>query len=100
MNQQYVNKTNNISNSQTEKSGKKEHKKTQHLVIDLLEQGIKDQQLQEITKKYGKVIDQEIRKDGEGKIGNIAIVTFSTEESAEKAITGKNKTNKYIAQKI
>ena len=69
-------------------------------VIDLLEQSIKDQQLQEITKKYGKVIDQEIRKDGEGKIGNIAIVTFSTEESAEKAITGKNKTNKYIAQKI
>ena len=68
-------------------------------VIDLLEQSIKDQQLQEITKKYGKVIDQEIRKDGEGKIGNIAIVTFSTEESAEKAITGKNKTNKYIAKK-
>ena len=33
-------------------------------VIDLLEQSIKDQQLQEITKKYGKVIDQEIRKDG------------------------------------
>ena len=87
MNQQYVNKTNNISNSQTEKSGKKEHKKTY-------------QQLQEITKKYGKVIDQEIRKDGEGKIGNIAIVTFSTEESAEKAITGKNKTNEYIAKKI
>ena len=82
MNQQYVNNTNNISNSQTEKSGKKEHKKTQHLVIDLLEQGIKNQQLQEITKKYGKVIDQEIRKEGEGKIGNIAIVTFSTEESA------------------
>ena len=46
------------------------------------------------------MIDQEIKKDGEGKIGNIAIVTFSTEESAEKAITGKNKTNKYIAQKI
>ena len=68
-------------------------------VIDLLEQSIKDQQLQEITKKYGKVIDQEIRKDGEGKIGNIAIVTFSTEESAEKAITGINKTNKYIAKK-
>ena len=45
------------------------------------------------------MIDQEIRKDGEGKIGNIAIVTFSTEESAEKAITGKNKTNKYIAKK-
>ena len=68
-------------------------------VIDLLEQSIKDQQLQEITKKYGKVIDQEIRKDGEGKIGNIAIVTFSTEESAEKAITGINKTSKYIAKK-
>ena len=28
-------------------------------VTDLLEQSIKDQQLQEITKKYGKVIDQE-----------------------------------------
>ena len=68
-------------------------------VIDLLEQSIKDQQLQEITKKYGKVIYQEIRKDGKGKIGNIAIVTYSTEESAEKAITGINKTNKYTAKK-
>ena len=68
-------------------------------VIDLLEQSIKDQQLQEITKKYGKVIDQEIRKDGKGKIGNIAIITFSTEELARKAITGINKTNKYIAKK-
>ena len=53
-------------------------------VIDLLEQSIKDQQLQEITKKYGKVIDQQIRKDGKGNIGNIAVVTFSTEESAGK----------------
>ena len=43
--------------------------------------------------------DQEIRKDGNGKIGNIPIVTFSTEELAEKAITGINKTNKYIAKK-
>ena len=68
-------------------------------VTDLLEQRIKDQQLQEITKKYGKVIDQEIRKDGKGKIGNIAIITFSTEELARKAITGINKTNKYIAKK-
>ena len=68
-------------------------------VIDLLEQSIKDQQLQEITKKYGKVIDQEIRKDSKGKIGNIAIVTFSTKDSAEKAITGINKTNKYSAKK-
>ena len=68
-------------------------------VIDLLEQSIKDQKLQEITKKYGKVINQEIRQDGKGKICNIAIVTFSTEESAEKAITGINKTSKYIAKK-
>ena len=45
------------------------------------------------------MIDQEIRKDGNRKIGNIAIVTFSTEEPAEKAITGINKTNKYIAKK-
>ena len=56
-------------------------------VIDLLEQSIKDQQLQEITKKYGKVIDQEIRRDGKEKIGNITFVTFSTKDSAEKAIT-------------
>ena len=69
-------------------------------VIDLLEQSIKDQQLQEITKKYGKVIDHKIRKDGNWKIGNIAIVTFSTEESAEKTITGINKTNKYIAKNM
>ena len=45
------------------------------------------------------MIDQEIRKDGDRKIGNIPIVTFSTEELAEKAITGTNKTNKYIVKK-
>ena len=97
MNQQHVNKTNNISNSQTEKSAKKEHKK--NIASVLLEQSIKDQQLQEITQKYGKVIDQETRKDGKGKIGNIAIGTFSTKDSVEKAITEINKTNKYIAKK-
>ena len=97
MNQQHVNKTSNISNSQTEKSAKKEHKK--NIASVLLEQSIKDQQLQEITQKYGKVIDQETRKDGKGKIGNIAIGTFSTKDSVEKAITEINKTNKYIAKK-
>ena len=97
MNQQHVNKTNNISNSQTEKSAKKEHKK--NIASVLLEQSIKDQQLQEITQKYGKVIDQETRKDGKGKIGNIAIGTFPTKDSVEKAITEINKTNKYIAKK-
>ena len=45
------------------------------------------------------MIDQEIRKDGQGKIDNIAIVTFSIQVSAEKALTGINKTNKYIAKK-
>ena len=97
MSQQHVNKNNNISNSQTEKSAKKEHKK--NIASVLLEQSIKDQQLQEITQKYGKVIDQETRKDGKGKIGNIAIGTFSTKDSVEKAITEINKTNKYIAKK-
>ena len=97
MSQQHVNKNNNISNSQTEKSAKKEHKK--NIASMLLEQSIKDQQLQEITQKYGKVIDQETRKDGKGKIGNIAIGTFSTKDSVEKAITEINKTNKYIAKK-
>ena len=97
MSQQHVNKNNNISNSQTEKSAKKEHKK--NIASMLLEQSIKDQQLQEITQKYGKVINQETRKDGKGKIGNIAIGTFSTKDSVEKAITEINKTNKYIAKK-
>ena len=92
-NQQYQQQSNR------EISQKVTQKKHSISVIDLLEQSIKDQQLREITNKYGKVIYQEIRKDGKGKIGNIAIVTFSTEESAEKAITGKNKTNKYIAKK-
>ena len=101
MNQQHVKKTSSISNSQTEESAKKgTQEKHSIYVIDLLEQSIKDQQLQEITKKYDKVIDQEIRKNGKGKIGNIAIVTFSTEESAEKAITGINKTNKYITKNM
>ena len=85
--------------SNTEISQKGSQEKHSIYVIDLLEQSIKDQQLQEITKKYGKVIDQEIRKDGDRKIGNIPIVTFSTEELAEKAITGINKTNKYIVKK-
>ena len=68
-------------------------------VIDLIEQSMKDQQLQEITKKYGRVINQEIRKD-KGKRGNIAIVSFLTKNSSEKAITGINKTNKYIAKNM
>ena len=68
-------------------------------VIDLLEQNIKDQQLEEITKKYGKVIDQEIRKYSKGKTSNITIATFSTKDSAEKPVTGIYKTNKYIAKK-
>ena len=92
-NQQYQQQSNR------EISQKVTQKKHSISVIDLLEQSIKDQQLREITNKYGKVIYQEIRKDGKGKIGNIAIVTFSTEESAEKAITGINKTSKYIAKK-
>ena len=45
------------------------------------------------------MINQEISKDGKGEIGDIAIATFSTEESAEKVITGINKTTKYIAKK-
>ena len=61
---------------------------------------MKDQQLQEITKKYGRVINQEIRKDNKGKRGNIAIVSFLTKNSSEKVITGINKTNKYIAKNM
>ena len=100
MNQQHVNKTSNISNSQNrEISQKGTQEKHGIYVIDLLEQSIKDQQLQEIIKKYDKMIDQEIRKDAKAKIGNIVIVTFSTKDSAEKAITGINETNKYIAKK-
>ena len=85
--------------SNREISQKRTQEKHSIYVIDLLEQSIKDQQLQEITKKYGKVIDQQISKDGKWNIGNIAVVTFSSEESAEKTITGINKTNKYIAKK-
>ena len=32
--------------------------------------------------------------------GNIAIIIFSTKDSAEKAITGINKTNKYTNKNI
>ena len=45
------------------------------------------------------MIDQEIRKDAKAKIGNIATVAFSTKDSAEKATTGINETNKYLAKK-
>ena len=100
MKQQQVNKTNKINNSQTEKSIKKgTQEKHSIYVIDLVEQSMNDQQLQEITKKYDKVIYQEIRKNSKEKRGNTAIVTFSTKDSAQKAITGINKTNKYIAKK-
>ena len=61
---------------------------------------MKDEQLQEITKKYDKVIDQEKRKDSKGKRGNISIVIFSTKDLAEKTITGLNKANKYIAKNM
>ena len=61
---------------------------------------IKKQPLQEITKKYGNVIDQEIRKDGKGKRDNFPIVIFSTKDSTEKNITGINKTDKNVAKKI
>ena len=60
---------------------------------------MKDQQLQEITKKYGKAIDQKIRKDSKQKSSNIEIVTFSTKDSIEKDIPRINKTNKYTAKK-
>ena len=49
------------------------------------------------TKKNGNAIDQEIRADGKGKRNNI--VTFSTRDSMEKAITGVDETNKYIAKR-
>ena len=77
------------SNREINKKGTQE--KHSIYVIDLVEQSMDDQQLQEITKKYDKVIDQEIRKNSEGKRGNTAIVTFSTKDSAQKAITGKIK---------
>ena len=35
----------------------------------------------------------------QGKRGNIAIVTFSMNDSSEKVIIGINKANKYIAKK-
>ena len=101
MNQQQVKNTNNISNIQTEKSAKKGTQEQHSIyIIDLLEQNMKDEQLQEITKKYDKVIDQEKRKDSKGKRGNISIVIFSTKDLAEKTITGLNKANKNMLPKI
>ena len=72
------------SNREIRKKGMQE--KHSIYVIDLVEQSMKDQQLHEITKKYSKVIDQEIRKDSKGKRENIAILTFSTKNSTEEAI--------------
>ena len=70
MNQQQVNKTNNISNNQNRQISKKgTHEKHCIYVIDSIERSMKDHQLQEIKKKYGKVIDQEIRKDSKGQRG-------------------------------
>lgn len=70
MNQQLVNKTNNIRNNQNRQISKKgTHEKHSIDVIDSIQRGMKDQQLQEIKKKYGKVIDQEIRKDSKGQRG-------------------------------
>ena len=59
---------------------------------------MKDQQLHKITKKYDKAIDQKIRKNSKEKRGNIEIITFSTKDSTERAITRINKTNKFNAK--
>ena len=45
---------------------------------------MKDHQLQEITKKYGKVINQETRKDSKGKRGNTAVVSFQQKIQQKK----------------
>ena len=75
------------------------HGKNSIYVIDLVEHTMNDQTIQEITKKYGNVIYQKIRKDTKEEKGNFAIATFSRKDSTEKTITRLNKTNKYIAER-
>lgn len=56
-------------------------------VIDIVEQSMKNQKLHEITKIYGKVIDQKIRKDSNRKRGN-------TQKVQQKKPYRINQTNK------
>ena len=76
MNQQQANKTNNISDNQTDKSTKRKHMK--NLDLDIYEIYVINLVLQKITKKPSNVVNQKIRKNSKWKKGNIAIVTFST----------------------
>ena len=88
MNQQQANKTNNISNNQTDKSTKKKLMKNVYLdiyeiyIIDLVEQSIKGPTITENNKETQQRNRSENKKNSKEKKGNIAIVTFSKKYSA------------------
>ena len=68
-------------------------------VMDFLEQSMKAQQLQEITKTYGNITNQEIRKESKEKKRNIAMVTFSNKiPFNRKSHNEINESNIYIAK--
>ena len=68
--------------------------------MEILSERIKEQDL--LEKLHEKVDLQgiNIRKDRKGKEGNIAVLSFGTEESAQAAIEEINKTEQYTAKKL
>ena len=75
-----------LQQSDREISKKGTQEKHSIYVTDLVKQSMKDQKLQEITEKYGKVIDQELQ-------------WYHFQDSPGGTVIGINKTNKYIAKK-
>ena len=68
--------------------------------MDILSERIKEQDLLEILHEKEDLQSINIRKDRKGKEGNIAVISFGTEESAQAAIGEINKTEQYTAKKL
>ena len=71
-------------------------------VMDILSERIKEQDQDLLEKLHEKDNLQSIniRKDRKGKEGNIAVLSFGTEESAQAAIGEINKTEQYTVKKL
>ena len=69
-------------------------------VMDILSERIKEQDLLEKWHEKDNLQSINIRKDRKGKEGNIAVLSFGTEESAQAAIGEINKTEQYTVKKL
>ena len=69
-------------------------------LIDILSERIKEQDLLEKLHEKQDLQDINIRKDRNGKEGNIVVILTGTEESAQAAIGEINKRQQYTAKKL